>query len=121
LKEWGLFVMNIKSYFTPDTVQSVGKVRIDLQAVHANFIVASAHKFHGPKGVGFAFIRKLITTSFHGGEQEKGLRAGTEALHQIAGMAKALSVSHDNLEQDREHISSLRSYLTAIRSRICWL
>jgi cysteine desulfurase len=55
--------------------KSVGKVRIDLQAVHANFIVASAHKFHGPKGVGFAFIRKTpITTSFHGGEQEKGLR-----------------------------------------------
>jgi cysteine desulfurase len=65
-----------------------------LQAVHANFIVASAHKFHGPKGVGFAFIRKNSDYNlFHGGEQEKGLRAGTEALHQIAGMAKALSVS----------------------------
>jgi cysteine desulfurase len=115
LERVGIICNEHQVLFHSDTVQSVGKVRIDLQAVHANFIVASAHKFHGPKGVGFAFIRKNsgLQPLFHGGEQEKGLRAGTEALHQIAGMAKALSVSYDNLEQDREHISSLRSYLIA--------
>jgi cysteine desulfurase len=99
--------------FHSDTVQSIGKEAIDLQLITADFIVASAHKFHGPKGVGFAFVRKNsgLQPLFHGGEQEKGLRAGTEALHQIAGMAKALSVSYDNLEKDKIYISSLRSFL----------
>ncbi|RKS95776.1 cysteine desulfurase [Flavobacterium limicola] len=99
--------------FHSDTVQSIGKATIDLQAIPVDFIVASAHKFHGPKGVGFAFIRKNsgLQSLFFGGEQEKGLRAGTEALHQIAGMAKALEFSYNNLETDREHITELRNYL----------
>lgn len=99
--------------FHSDTVQSIGKMAIDLQSTTADFIVASAHKFHGPKGVGFAFVRKNsgLQPLFHGGEQEKGVRAGTEALHQIAGMAKALSVSYENLEKDKKYISGLRSYL----------
>jgi cysteine desulfurase len=75
--------------------------------------VASAHKFHGPKGVGFAFVRKNsgLQPLFFGGEQEKGLRAGTEAVHQIAGMAKALELSYANLESERNYISDLKSYL----------
>jgi cysteine desulfurase len=75
--------------------------------------VASAHKFHGPKGVGFAFVRKNsgLQPLFFGGEQEKGLRAGTEALHQIAGMAKALDVSCTNLKTEQKHIAALKSYL----------
>lgn len=109
----GIICKEHQVLFHSDTVQSVGKTGIDLQVVHADFIVASAHKFHGPKGVGFAFVRKNsgLQPLFHGGEQEKGLRAGTEALHQIAGMAKALSISYDNLEQDKKYILSLRSYL----------
>jgi cysteine sulfinate desulfinase/cysteine desulfurase-like protein len=64
LERVGIICNEHQVLFHSDT-KSVGKVRIDLQAVHANFIVASAHKFHGPKGVGFAFIRKnWITTSF---------------------------------------------------------
>ncbi|RTY85644.1 cysteine desulfurase family protein [Flavobacterium sp. RSP15] len=99
--------------FHSDTVQSIGKTGIDLQNLSIDFIVASAHKFHGPKGVGFAFIRKNsgMQPLFFGGEQEKGLRAGTEALHQIAGMAKALELSYTNLETERKHISEVRSYL----------
>ncbi len=99
--------------FHSDTVQSIGKTTIDLQTIPVDFIVASAHKFHGPKGVGFAFIRKNsgLQPLFFGGEQEKGLRAGTEALHQIAGMAKALEFSYSNLETEREHITELRNYL----------
>ena len=99
--------------FHSDTVQSIGKATIDLQAIPVDFIVASAHKFHGPKGAGFAFIRKNsgLQPLFFGGEQEKGLRAGTEALHQIAGMAKALELSYSNLETDKEHIAELRNYL----------
>ena len=99
--------------FHSDTVQSIGKIEIDLQAIPIDFIVASAHKFHGPKGVGFAFVRKNsgLQPLFFGGEQEKGLRAGTEALHQIAGMAKALEHSYTNLETERTYISELKNYL----------
>lgn len=99
--------------FHSDTVQSIGKMTIDLQKLPIDFIVASAHKFHGPKGAGFAFIRKNsgLQPLFFGGEQEKGLRAGTEALHQIAGMAKALELSYSNLETERNHITELRNYL----------
>jgi len=98
--------------FHSDTVQSIGKAKIDLQATPVDFIVASAHKFHGPKGVGFAFIRKNsgLQPLFFGGEQEKGLRAGTEAIHQIAGMAKALDLSYENFDKNSLYISSLKEY-----------
>jgi cysteine desulfurase len=99
--------------FHSDTVQSVGKTEIDLQKTPVDFIVASAHKFHGPKGVGFAFVRKNsgLQPLFFGGEQEKGQRPGTEAVHQIAGMAKALSLSYSNLDSERKYISELKKYL----------
>lgn len=113
LERVGVICKEHQVLFHSDTVQSIGKMTIDLQNVAADFIVASAHKFHGPKGVGFAFVRKNsgLQPLFHGGEQEKGLRAGTEALHQIAGMAKALAISYANLEKDENHISNLRTYL----------
>lgn len=101
-----------KALFHSDTVQSVGKTKIDLQTVPMDFIVASAHKFHGPKGVGFAFVRKNsgLQPLFFGGEQEKGQRPGTEAVHQIAGMAKALELSYQNLEDESNYILSLKNY-----------
>nr|WP_314895569.1 cysteine desulfurase family protein [uncultured Flavobacterium sp.] len=113
LERIGIICQENNALFHSDTVQSIGKTAIDLQTVPVNFIVASAHKFHGPKGVGFAFIRKNsgLQPLFFGGEQEKGLRAGTEALHQIAGMAKALELSYGNLETERNHISELKNYL----------
>ncbi len=99
--------------FHSDMVQSIGKIEIDLQTIPIDFMVASAHKFHGPKGVGFAFVRKNsgLQPLFFGGEQEKGLRPGTEALHQIAGMAKALELSYANLNAERIAISDLKAYL----------
>jgi cysteine desulfurase len=99
--------------FHSDTVQSVGKTEIDLQKLPLDFIVASAHKFHGPKGIGFAFIRKnsRLQPFLFGGEQEKGLRAGTEAVHQVAGMAKALTLAYENLKSEKEYISELKTYL----------
>jgi cysteine desulfurase len=102
-----------KALFHSDMVQSVGKLEIDLQHFPIHFMVASAHKFHGPKGIGFAFIKKNsgIQPLFHGGEQEKGLRPGTEAVHQIAGMAKALELSYTHLEAERNHIQELKNYL----------
>jgi len=100
------------AYFHSDSVQSVGKVILDLQTLPIDFLVASAHKFHGPKGTGFIFVRKGIAVQpmFFGGEQEKGLRPGTEPLHNIAGMAKALELSYLDLEVHRKYISGLKDY-----------
>jgi cysteine desulfurase len=99
--------------FHSDMVQAVGKIAIDLQTIPVDFVVASAHKFHGPKGVGFAFVRKNsgLQPLFFGGDQEKGLRPGTEAIHQVAGMAKALELSCANLEAEKRYISDLKNYL----------
>lgn len=109
----GQICQQYKALFHSDTVQSIGKTVLDLQVLAVDFLVASAHKFHGPKGVGFAFVRKNsgLKPLFYGGEQEKGLRAGTEAVHQLAGMAKALELAYANLETERKYISDLRSYL----------
>lgn len=101
--------------FHSDTVQSVGHYPIDVQAIPIDFMAASAHKFHGPKGVGFAFIRKGtgIKASLYGGEQERGYRAGTESLHNIIGMEKALNISYTHLETNRTQILELKNYFIA--------
>ncbi|OGS70250.1 MAG: cysteine desulfurase [Flavobacteria bacterium RIFCSPLOWO2_12_FULL_31_7] len=101
-----------QAIFHCDTVQSIGKVKIDLQEQQFDFLVASAHKFHGPKGIGFVFIRKnrIMQPMLFGGEQEKGLRAGTEAVHQIAGMAKAFDLAHEHLIEETAYISDLKNY-----------
>ena len=93
-------------------MQSIGKTEFNLHELPVDFIVASAHKFHGPKGIGFAYVKKGIALQplLYGGEQEKGLRAGTEAVHQVAGMAKALELSYEHLESERIYISDLKKY-----------
>ncbi len=113
LERVGVICKQYNALFHSDTVQSMGKMKLDLQAVPLDFVLASAHKFHGPKGVGFIFVRKnsALQPLFYGGEQEKGLRAGTEAVHQIAGMAKALELSYANLDSEREHITAVKNYL----------
>ncbi|WP_333601353.1 cysteine desulfurase family protein [Flavobacterium sp.] len=101
-----------KALFHCDTVQSIGKIELDLQQLPIDFLVASAHKFHGPKGVGFAFVRRnlVLQPMLFGGEQEKGWRAGTESVHQIAGMAKGLELSFENLTEEQKGITELKSY-----------
>jgi cysteine desulfurase len=98
--------------FHSDTVQAIGHYKIDLQATMVDFIVASAHKFHGPKGVGFAFFRKGfgILPMLHGGDQEKGARSSTENVHAILGMEKALEIAHTVLEADKSYVESLKIY-----------
>jgi len=105
--------------FHSDTVQSVGKTELNLHEMEVGFIVASAHKFHGPKGIGFAYVKKGIVLQpiTFGGEQEKGLRAGTEAIHQVVGMAKALELSYQHLESERAYITDLKNYcITQLQS-----
>jgi len=108
----GVMCQQAKALFHCDTVQSIGKTEFDLQQLPIDFLVASAHKFHGPKGIGFAFVRKnlVLQPMIFGGEQEKGWRAGTESVHQIAGMAKALELSYLHLTDEREYISDLKDY-----------
>ena len=98
--------------FHSDTVQVIGHYKIDLQTTMIDFMVASAHKFHGPKGVGFAFFRKGfgIVPMLHGGGQEKGARSSTENVHAILGMEKALEIAHNTLEEDKVHIENLKFY-----------
>ena len=98
--------------FHSDAVQGIGYYLIDLQQTPIDFMAASAHKFHGPKGVGFAIIKKGIGIKpmLIGGEQERGARAGTENVHNIAGMHKALDIAIDNLTTDRKYITELKNY-----------
>ncbi|WP_417360835.1 cysteine desulfurase family protein [Galbibacter sp.] len=99
-------------YFHSDTVQSVGHWEWDLAKTPVDFLTAAAHKFHGPKGVGFAFIRKNIPLKpmIHGGEQERGFRAGTEPFHNIVGLETAFVLAYENLEQERSQVRALKTY-----------
>ncbi|UKM64268.1 cysteine desulfurase [Flavobacteriaceae bacterium GSB9] len=101
-----------KALFHTDAVQSVGHYQLDLNEIPVDFLAASAHKFHGPKGVGFAFIRKNtgLKPMIVGGEQERGLRAGTESVHNILGMDLALEMAYQNLEEERRMVSDLKQY-----------
>lgn len=100
------------AYFHSDTVQAIGHYPIDLQKTPVDFIAASAHKFHGPKGVGFAYVKKgiAIQPMFFGGEQEKGARSSTENVHAIIGMDKALQIAFENLIVDETNIKGLKNY-----------
>jgi cysteine desulfurase len=98
--------------FHSDAVQAVGHYKMDMQESPIDFFAASAHKFHGPKGVGFAYIKRGfgIQPLLHGGEQERGARAGTENVHSILGMEKAIEVAYSNLEFESKEIQGLKTY-----------
>lgn len=98
--------------FHTDTVQSIGHYHLDLKAIKLDFLAASAHKFHGPKGIGFCFIRKEsgIKPLIFGGEQERGYRAGTESVHNIMGMDEALKIAYENLGTESQTLKELKSY-----------
>jgi len=98
--------------FHSDTVQSVGHYNLDLQEIPIDFLAASAHKFHGPKGVGFAFLRKNsgLKPLIFGGEQERGYRAGTESVHNIVGLGHALKLAYGNLEKESTYVKELKRY-----------
>lgn len=108
----GKICKQYNAYFHSDTVQSIGKMHLNFSEINIDFFTASAHKFHGPKGVGFLFVRKgtHFNPMIFGGAQEKGLRAGTESVHNIVGMAKALELSFQSLDQEMQHISELKKY-----------
>jgi len=96
--------------FFSDMVQAVGKTDLCIEDI--DFASFSAHKFYGPKGVGFAYIRSgnRVAKLLHGGGQEQNMRAGTENLPSIVAMAKAMTLAFDNFENNNTHISTLKSY-----------
>ncbi|RZJ67599.1 MAG: cysteine desulfurase [Flavobacterium sp.] len=116
IEKVGNICRQYNAYFHSDTVQSIGKTEFNLKELPVDFAVASAHKFHGPKGIGFAYIRKglIVNPMFFGGEQEKGIRPGTESVHNISGMAKALELSYSNLESERLQITGLKNYAVSL-------
>lgn len=99
--------------FHTDAVQAVGHVKIDVEELGVDMLSASAHKFNGPKGIGFLYIRKgtNIARFNDGGSQEFGMRAGTENIASIVGMAKALSMNCDLLAENEKHIANLEHIL----------
>jgi cysteine desulfurase len=102
-----------KALFHSDTVQTIGYFPIDVSKTKIHFLTGAAHKFHGPKGVGFAFINTetMIKPFIDGGSQERNMRGGTENVAGIVGMAQALELAYENLESRVYKISTLRNYL----------
>jgi cysteine desulfurase len=96
-----------------DTVQTMGHYKHDLSRLKAHFLVCSAHKLHGPKGVGFLHIshRIKIKPLIYGGAQERNMRGGTENIYGIVGLAKALELAYAEMEQHQQHIQSLKTYM----------
>lgn len=99
--------------FHSDTVQTMGHYAHDLQALPVDFIVGAAHKFHGPKGVGFLYVNanNKIHPLLHGGAQERNMRGGTENIYGIVGLAKALELAYEEMTAHRQHIESLKKHM----------
>ena len=99
--------------FHTDAVQAVGHLPIDVKAQHIDMLSASAHKFHGPKGVGFLYARKgiILQNLIEGGAQERGKRAGTENLPGILATAAALKEAAAHMEKNAAHMTAIRDYL----------
>ena len=99
--------------FHTDAVQAVGAIPLDVEALHADMLSLSAHKFHGPKGIGALYIRKgvKIDPLIHGGAQERGHRAGTENLPGIVGLGKAIELAEEGLAENAARMTFLRNRL----------
>lgn len=101
------------AYFHSDTVQTMGHYRFDLRDLDIDFITCAAHKFHGPKGIGFLYVNKNVKVEplIHGGAQERGFRGGTENAAGIVGLAKAMDLAHDDMESHQNHVQGIKSYM----------
>lgn len=99
--------------FHSDTVQTMGHYRFNLQKTPVDFVTCSAHKFHGPKGVGFLYINSNVKIKplIYGGAQERNMRGGTENIYGIAGLAKAMEIAQEQVKDHREYILGLKNYM----------
>jgi len=100
------------AFFHSDTVQGVGHFYYDFKALDADFLTCAAHKFHGPKGVGFLYVNKRLKIGpfIHGGAQERGQRGGTENVAGICGLAKSIDLAYSDLDVHQQHIQGIKTY-----------
>ena len=115
IEEVSLICRKHGAYFHSDTVQTMGHYTFNLQELDIDFLTCAAHKFHGPKGIGFLYINKAVHSKafIHGGAQERGLRGGTENLHGIVGLAKAMDLAYSDLEAHQKHVFGLKQHMMA--------
>ena len=96
-----------------DTVQTIGHYKINLNDINIHGVVGSAHKFHGPKGIGFLYLnnKHKISPFIHGGAQERNMRGGTENVYGIIGLSEALTLANDNIDSHREKVQNLKGHM----------
>ena len=114
IKEVGLICRKHNAIFHSDTVQTMGHFPHDLSTLPVDFITCAAHKFHGPKGIGFLYINNAnikIKPLITGGAQERNLRGGTENIYGIIGLAKALEIAYENIKDEKAYIANLKRHM----------
>ena len=113
IREMAEICRNRQILFHTDAVQAVGHIPVDLRKLGVDYLSASAHKFGGPKGIGFLYTRQgaFLSSVMEGGEQERGKRAGTENVAGTVGMAKALEIATANMQESMDYVSGLRDRL----------
>ncbi len=113
IREVAALTKKYNAYFHSDTVQTMGHYNFDLNALGIDFVTCSAHKFHGPKGVGFLYVNKRIKPDvlIFGGAQERGYRGGTENLYGIVGLAKAIELAYEHLEEHAKHVQQVKTHM----------
>lgn len=113
IKAIGDICKEYNAIFQSDTVQTIAHFPFDMQELNVDFMAASAHKFHGPKGVGFVYISKDIQIKplLMGGGQERNMRSGTENIYGIAALAMAMEMAYEHLEKETRYIKELKSYM----------
>lgn len=112
IKKVGELCQKYNAYFHSDTVQTMGHYVIDTKNINVHFLTCGAHKFHGPKGVGFLYKsdKIKINAMLHGGAQERNLRGGTENLYGIVGLAKAMELAYEHIEEHMKYVQGLKTY-----------
>ena len=113
IKQIGQVCRDAGVLFHVDGAQAIGKVAVDVVADNIDLLSISGHKFYGPKGMGALFVKRgvQLQAQIHGGGHERGMRSGTLATHQIAGIGLAAKLATDNLTQQQAHLSALRAQL----------
>ena len=99
--------------FHCDTTQTMAHYKLDLQTVSVHMVNGAAHKFHGPKGIGFLYLSNKIKINplIYGGSQERNMRGGTENLYGIVGIGKAFEIAHRDMDMHHAHIQGLKRYM----------
>lgn len=113
IKKVGEICAKYDAIFHCDTVQTMGHYPMDLSHLHVHFVTCAAHKFHGPKGVGFLYVNHQVKIKpmIHGGAQERNMRGGTENLYGIVGLAKALEICYREMDEHMVHVKALKNYM----------